>query len=154
MGFSGLTSSVERQGDITQMNPYLGHASFVEHHSLIHQVHPVVHLNIQDGSINRKGQRVAPVEGIAFGLPLCCSHHIPSGSSESAVAFVYELPDSFFCGSVGIEKVFIQDALTVVPLAFHLNRKPFNDFSIAVGEDSPCINDAIEIGSQVERWFF
>ena len=49
------------------MNAELGHACFVEHHALVHQIHPVVHLHIQHRAVDGQGQCVAPVERIAFG---------------------------------------------------------------------------------------
>ena len=111
------------------------------------------HLHMHDAAVDGQRQGVAPVEGIAFGLAFCSAHHIAGGSHISAVALVGELPDALFLRAVGVNKVFIQDTLVTLPMAFHLYREALHHLAVAVGEDAPRVHHAIEVGAQVEHRF-
>ena len=69
------------------------------------------------------------------------------------MAFVGELPNPFFFRAVRVDKVFVQDTLVVVPLAFHLHGETLDHLAIAVGEDAPGIHHAVEVGAQIEHRF-
>ena len=136
------------------MDAQFGHARFVEHDTLIHQVHPVIHLHMQHRALHRQGQGVAPIEGVATGLTQRLTHHIACGARVGAVALIGQLPNAFFTAAVCVDKVFIQRAFVALPVALHVHREAFHDFAVAVGEDAPGIDHAVEVSFQIENRLF
>eukprot|EP00456_Euglypha_rotunda_P016477 TRINITY_DN15449_c0_g1_i19.p2 TRINITY_DN15449_c0_g1~~TRINITY_DN15449_c0_g1_i19.p2 ORF type:complete len:121 (+),score=21.41 TRINITY_DN15449_c0_g1_i19:80-442(+) len=61
---------VEGQRDLAEADAELAHHGLVQHHALVHQVHPVVELHVDHLAVHRQAQCVAPVEGVARGLTL------------------------------------------------------------------------------------
>jgi hypothetical protein len=57
------------------------------------------------------------------------------------------LPDALFLRAVGVNKVFVQDALVTLPMAFHLYREALYYLAVAVGEDAPRVNHTVEISA-------
>jgi hypothetical protein len=66
-GGEGFAPS-EGQGDFAQGHAQLAHNSFVQHHSVVHQIHPIVKLNMPHRPVNGQSKGVLPLKRIALGL--------------------------------------------------------------------------------------
>jgi len=75
---------VEGQRDLAEPDAELAHHRLVEHHALVHQVHPVVELHFIDAAVHRQLQRVAPVQGIAGSAALGRADDVKGEASGTA----------------------------------------------------------------------